>query len=205
MPANYDNSKWFYDQLSGLVFGKTLIRAQTYLLDRIKPGSEILIAGGGTGKILEAITSIYPSGLKITYVEVARKMMVASKKRNTGKNEVKFIHDAVENIQPAVKFDVIITPFLLDNFTEENLQKIFNRLNQLLAPQVLWINTDFQITGKWWQKFLAGSMLLLFRIVCSIEANKLPDIQNCFSRNSYRVIEQQTFWGDFILTASYQK
>ena len=205
MSANYNNSVWFYDFLTGLVFGKTLFRAQVYLLNNIKPGNKILIAGGGTGKILEAITGIHHAGLKITYVDVSEKMIASSKKRNTGKNEVTFINAAIENSQLPDNFDVVITPFLLDNFTEENLQKIFSRIDQLLLPEGLWLNTDFQLTGKRWQKIMAGSMLIFFRIICAIEAKKLPDIQNCFSSNGYSIVEQKTFWGDFIITAAYQK
>ena len=205
MSANYNNSAWFYDFLTGLVFGRTLFRAQVYLLNNIRPGNKILIAGGGTGKILEAITSIYKTGLKITYVDVSEKMIVASKKRNIGENEVTFINAAIENIQLPYNFDVVITPFLLDNFREETLQKIFSRIDQSLLPEGLWLNTDFQLTGKRWQKIMAGSMLIFFRIICAIEAKKLPDIQNCFSNNGYRIVEQKTFWGDFIITAAYQK
>ena len=205
MSANYNNSAWFYDFLTGLVFGRTLFRAQVYLLNNIRPGNKILIAGGGTGKILEAITSIYKTGLKITYVDVSEKMIVASKKRNIGENEVTFINAAIENIQLPYNFDVVITPFLLDNFREETLQKIFSRIDQSLLPGGMWLNTDFQLTGKRWQKIMAGSMLIFFRIICAIEAKKLPDIQNCFSNNGYRIVEQKTFWGDFIITAAYQK
>jgi len=205
MSANYNNSVWFYDFLTGLVFGKTLFSAQVYLLNNIRPGNKILIAGGGTGKILEAITGIHHAGLKITYVDVSEKMIAASKKRDTGKNEVTFINAAIENIQLPDNFDIVITPFLLDNFTEENLQKIFSRIDQSLLPGGLWLNTDFQLTGKRWQKIMAGSMLIFFRIICAIEAEKLPDIQNCFSNNGYRIVEQKTFWGDFIITAAYQK
>ena len=205
MSANYNNSVWFYDFLTGLVFGKTLFRAQVYLLNNIRPGNKILIAGGGTGKILEAITCFHHAGLKITYVDVSEKMIAASKKRNTGKNEVTFINAAIENSQLPYYFDVVITPFLLDNFREENLQKIFSRIDQSLLPGGLWLNTDFQLTGKRWQKIMAGSMLIFFRIICAIEAKKLPDIQNCFSNNGYRIVEQKTFWGDFIITAAYQK
>ena len=205
MSANYNNSVWFYDFLTGLVFGQTLLRAQVYLLHNIKPGNKILIAGGGTGKILEAIKGVHPADLKITYVDVSEKMIAASKKRDAGKNEITFINAAIEKSELPDNFDVVITPFLLDNFTEENLQKIFSRIDQSLLPEGLWLNTDFQLTGKRWQKIMAGSMLIFFRIICAIEAKKLPDIQNCFNNNGYRIVEKKTFWGDFVITIAYQK
>jgi ubiquinone/menaquinone biosynthesis C-methylase UbiE len=125
MAANYNNSAWFYDHLSKLIYGKALIRSQVYLLKLIPAKSRILIVGGGTGWILEEIAKIHPSGLVITYIEVAPKMVGLSRKRNAGNNEVIFINDAIENVPVRNDFDVIITPFLFDNFTGENFQKIF--------------------------------------------------------------------------------
>ena len=116
-----------------------------------------------------------------------------------------FINDAIENVPLKEGADVIITPFLFDNFTEENLQKIFAHIHNSLKPGGLWLNTDFHLTGKWWQKILLKSMLLFFRTVCGIEAKKLPDISGSFLKYGYTSIESKTFFGDFILSTVYKK
>src|SRR6202012_5694534 len=102
----------------------------------------------GTGWILEEIAKVHSSGLVITYVEVAANMMKLSQKRNAGDNEVVFINEAIENVPLANEFDVVITPFLFDNFTEENLQKIFKHIDKSLNPGGIWLITDFRLTGK---------------------------------------------------------
>ncbi|HJP64333.1 MAG TPA: class I SAM-dependent methyltransferase [Mucilaginibacter sp.] len=205
MAANYNNSAWFYDKLSRLIYGKALIKAQVYLLDAIPAGSKILIAGGGTGGILEEIAKLYPSGLKITYVEVSGKMMALSKKRVSGENKVDFINAPVENVPLPTDYDVVITPFLFDNFTEENLRKIFSHIHQSLKTGGLWLNTDFKLTGKWWQRILLRSMILFFRVICRIEATKLPDIEKRFNETGYAIIKQGSFFGEFILSTAYRK
>jgi len=205
MAANYNNSAWFYDTLSKVIYGKALVRSQVYLLQFISPGSNILIVGGGTGWILEEIAKVHSSGLQITYVEVAADMMKLSQKRNASDNEVVFINDAIENVPLANNFDVVITPFLFDNFTEENLQKIFKHIGKSLKPRGIWLNTDFRLTGKWWQKVLLKSMLLFFRLVCHIEAKQLPCIEKCFEKNGYKITQQKSFFGDFILSTAFQK
>src|SRR5579863_2486740 len=129
MAANYNNSTWFYDPASKLIYGKSLIQAQAFLLRFIPAKSKILIVGGGTGWILAEIAKIHPSGLKITYVEIAPKMMALSKKRDAGNNDIDFINDAIENVDLQNGYDVIITPFLFDNFTEDNFQKIFGHIH----------------------------------------------------------------------------
>ena len=204
MAANYNNSTWFYDPASKLIYGKSLIQAQAFLLRFIPAKSKILIVGGGTGWILAEIAKIHPSGLKITYVEIAPKMMALSKKRDAGNNDIDFINDAIENVDLQNGYDVIITPFLFDNFTEDNFQKIFGHIHPALKPNALWLNTDFRPTGKWWQNILLGSMFLFFRLICRIEAKKLPGIQATFVKYGYLAIEQRSFFGDFILSSAYR-
>ncbi|ASU32819.1 class I SAM-dependent methyltransferase [Mucilaginibacter xinganensis] len=204
MPANYNNSAWFYDRLSRMVYGCALVNAQVYLLQYVPARAAVLIAGGGTGWILDELTKIQQSGLQITYVEIAADMMTLSKKRNTGNNEVVFINDAVERISFDKKFDVVITPFLFDNFTEETTGKVFNHIHRSLKPGGSWLNADFQLSGKWWQAILLKLMFLFFRILCNIEASKLPDVQKQFERRGYGVVEEKTFYRDFIISRVYQ-
>ena len=204
MAANYNNSAWFYDKLSRIVYGGAVINAQVYLLQFIPVNSNMLIVGGGTGWVLEEIAQIHPSGLHITYVEVASDMMALSKQRNVGDNEVVFINDAIENITLPGNFDVVITPFLFDNFTEQTLKIVFDHIHNLLKPGGIWLNADFQITGKWWQKALLKTMYFFFKLLCGIESSKLPDIEKQFEMHRYKEIARKTFYGDFIISKVYR-
>jgi ubiquinone/menaquinone biosynthesis C-methylase UbiE len=205
MASNYDNSAWFYDNLSKVFYGDALVNAQVWLLQFIKPSSNILIAGGGTGWILEEIARIHPSGLKITYVEISAKMMALSMKRSVGNNIITYINKPVEDAELSAKFDTIITPFLFDNFKEETLQTVFNHLHKQLKPDGLWLNTDFQLTGRWWQNVLLKSMFLFFKAICGIETSVLPDIEKKFGQCGYTHITQKTFYSDFIISKAYRK
>jgi ubiquinone/menaquinone biosynthesis C-methylase UbiE len=205
MAANYDNSAWFYDSLARVVYGKSLINAQRFLLQFVPPNSSILIVGGGTGWILEELTRIHLSGLNITYVEISANMMALSKKRDIGNNDVIYINTAVEEALLPGNFDVVITPFLFDNFTEATLQKVFAHLHQQLKTGGLWLNADFQLTGKWWQNVLLKTMFLFFKLLCRIEASVLPAIEERFALSGYSTIEQKIFFGDFVVSKVYRK
>jgi ubiquinone/menaquinone biosynthesis C-methylase UbiE len=204
MPANYDNSASFYDRLSRLVFGKALVNAQTWLLPRIPENATVLIVGGGTGWILEEITKLHPSGLNITYVEISAKMMALSRKRGTGANNIEFINKAVENAGLPADFDVVITPFLFDNFTEESLTGIFQHIRQTLKPGGMWFNIDFQLTGKWWQYVMLKSMLLFFKVLCGVPSWRLPDVGKQFGKFGYEVVDEKNFFGDFVVSRMYK-
>ena len=205
MAGNYDNSASFYDTLSRLVFGKALVNAQVYLLPQIPANSNILIVGGGTGWILEEISKLQPSGLSITYVEISAKMMALSQQRNTGENKVAYINQAMEQVDLPADFDVVITPFLFDNFTEQNLSGIFNQIHKTLKPEGRWLYTDFQLTGKWWQYAMLKSMLLFFKILCGVESWHLPDVAKQFSGYGYEVVEEKNFFGDFVVTKALRR
>jgi ubiquinone/menaquinone biosynthesis C-methylase UbiE len=205
MTSNYDNSAAFYDQLSRIVYGKALVKAQLYLLKMVSPNSSVLIVGGGTGWILEELSNIHYSGLSITYVEISSRMTALAQKKNTGINKVTFINDAIEQTPVGQIYDVVITPFLFDNFTEDTLQKTFEHMHSQLKPKGLWLCTDFQLTGKLWQKLLLKSMYLFFKVLCGIETLTMPDIEMQFVKHSYRRLTAQTFYGEFIISTEYQK
>lgn len=205
MPANYDNSASFYDKLSRLVFGKALVNAQAWLLPQIPKNAKVLIVGGGTGWILEETTKLQPSGLNITYVEISAKMMALSRKRNIGTNYVEFINKAVEDACLSADFNVVITPFLFDNFTEESLPEVFQHIHQCLKPGGLWLYTDFQLTGRWWQYAMLKSMLLFFKVLCGVPSWRLPYVGKQFGKFGYDVIEEKNFFGDFVVSKVYKK
>jgi len=205
LPSNYDNAAWFYDRLSRLVYGDNLIKAQTALLHLIPEKAKILIAGGGTGWIIEEIAKIHPSGLNITYVEISANMMALSKKRNPLNNLVTYINTPIEEADLSNDFDVVITSFLFDNFSPLTFTRVFDHLNQSLKPGGIWLNTDFQLTGKWWQGPLLKSMYLFFKLLGCMEAKKLADIKPYFRKANYNFLSQKLFFGDFIVATAYQK
>ena len=203
--GNYNNAAAFYDALSSVVFASAIKNAQIYLLQFIPTGSKILIAGGGTGWILDELTKLHPTGLHITYVEISAKMLTLSQKRNTGGNNVTFINAAIENVELANDFDVVITPFLFDNFSDATAKKIFLHLNHTLKPDGLWLFVDFELNGKWWQPLLLKTMHLFFRLLCGIEASRLPDVKSLFVAERYSVHQSKAFFGDFIKATAYRR
>jgi ubiquinone/menaquinone biosynthesis C-methylase UbiE len=208
MHNNYDNIARHYDLLSRLVFRRSLITAQSRLLQYVQPGSTILIAGGGTGVILEELAKIHDRGLKITYVEISTKMIAIAKKKNRKQNEVQFIHKSVEEFVAEHPYDCILTPFLFDNFTEDGIGRIFKLLDAMLRPGGKWLFADFfydSSRGKLWQKLLLKIMYKFFRLICKIEATTLINMENIFEQKGYEKIYEMTYYSGFIKSIVYHK
>lgn len=206
MKGDYDIVAPFYDCLSRFIYGDAILQAHTFLINAILPGSSVLIAGGGTGFILEEILKKHAGGLQITYVDISEKMIALSKKRNIGGNKVLFINKSINDTAFHQQFDVVITPFFLDNFSNSTAKIIFDKMDSILAPDGLWLFADFQSKkNKLWQKLLLKLMYLFFRIVCNIEASHLPDSPFFFNQHKYKAIDMKTFYKDFIYAVIYQK
>lgn len=208
MLNNYDKIANQYDFVSRLVFIKSQVNAQVNQLKYLPQNGKVLIVGGGTGWILEEISKINAQGLKIVYVELSAKMIALSKKRNFADNEVQFINQGIEEFETSILFDLIITPFLFDNFAKERVEFVFEKLSGFLKPEGLWLFVDFSLgteRGKWWKQFLLKAMYRFFRILSIVEASELIEIAPYFKVQNYLLIKDDDYYGGFIKASIYKK
>lgn len=206
MKNNYDPIASHYDWLSRIFFRRNLILSQTCLIQHIPQNTSLLIVGGGSGWILDELTKIHPSGLKITYVEISKKMIRMAADRNIGQNEVLFVNQAIEDFVTDEYFDVIFTAYLFDNFGTERTQLVFQKLDKLLTSDGKWLFVDFYLNeGKspWWQKSFMATMLFFFRIVCDIEARKPLQTDSLFTENSFIEFYNYAHLHDFLKSSVY--
>jgi ubiquinone/menaquinone biosynthesis C-methylase UbiE len=204
--VNYNNIAFIYDGLCQFVFGQRLKNAQMESLSFISAYFHVLIVGGGTGWILEELTKQHASGLRITYIDNSSRMIALSKKRKTAFNTIEFINESIENsLLPHEQYDVILTPFLFDNFSQSTSELIFKKLDNSLKPKGKWLYVDFCISNKsnYRQQFLLKLMYVFFRVTCNIKANQLPDLKDYFS--SYEMIHNKYYSNNFIITQVFQK
>ena len=205
---NYDAIAGSYDVLSRMVFFRSQVKAQTEQLHFIAPGSRILIVGGGTGWILEALTKVHPEGLKITFVEISKKMSKLAGKRHIGRNTLDLVNVPVEDFIDDCHYDVVMTAFLFDNFREDRIQQVFSKLNHMLKPEGLWLFCDFnrpEKGNKKWQQWLLRSMYYFFGKIAHIEATELIPIQPKFEAKNYKPLAIKTYYQGFINATVYQK
>ena len=207
MGNNYNSIANIYDVLSRVVFGKSIMKAQIFLLKYIPENSKVLIVGGGTGWILSELSKMYEKGIEIMYVEKSAKMIALSKQKNIQHNSVEFINAGIEEFPTGKKFDIIFTAFLFDNFLPEKIEFVFSKLNQLLKPNGLWLYADFmndKMNSKWWQKFLLKTMYLFFKITCNIETQQLINMSAYFA-GGYNKLSEKYFYSRFIKSMVYKK
>lgn len=207
MKRSYDAIANVYDTLANIFIGKALRDAQIFLVQHIPPGAKVLIAGGGTGWILEEITKLHNKDLHIDYLDISAGMIAKAAQRNIQHNVIRFINQSAEQDFEGNDYDVILTPFFFDNFSEVTMQCIFDKLHQKLKQGGLWLYADFQVAGerRFFQKWMLFIMYTFFRAACNIEADHLPDVVGQFAEYGYQLINRKTFKREFIVGVVYKK
>lgn len=198
---NFNKIAWCYDFLARLVFGKNLLWAQCYFVDRISAKSSVLIMGGGTGQLVSAMVMHDPTQ-KITFVEASEEM-IRRARQSVPSPTINWICGTEEDI-PDESYDVIITPFFLDLFSDTRLAKVVSILNSKLSNSGSWIATDF-VAEAWWHSIFLKVMYGFFKVACNLETTHLPEWQSQIAKAGYQKVHEKYFYRSFIKSIVYQR
>ncbi|MBL7848854.1 MAG: class I SAM-dependent methyltransferase [Cyclobacteriaceae bacterium] len=196
----FDRIAAVYDGLARLVFGQRLTRAQEIYLSQILPRSRVLILGGGTGKIIGALKRVQPD-CRVIFIEASQAMLQRAKDRNKALAGIEFIHGTEQSIPPGALYDVVITPFYLDMFPEDQLREVIKHVGLTLDIHGKWLVTDFYSPTTIGQRWLERIMYLFFRVTTGISAKSLPDWKASLRDNGW--IEKNHARDGFIESAVF--
>ena len=192
-----------YDTLARLVFGKSIVEAQTYYLPLLGASKRILILGGGSGWIVEELSK--HTTAEITYVEASSTMINLSRQRKISPIRIHYIHGTEDQIPMNEIFDTVITPFYLDMFTNEKLPDVLLKLHRSLDKNGLWLATDFAQPSAWWQRLLLKVMYYFFRKLCKIEAREFCTWEAALCAVGLEKKDTQFFYRKFIKSIVFVK
>ena len=202
--ANFDRVAPFYDLLAFMVFGRSVRQSQCCFLDKLPKKGHVLVMGGGTGWLLEEMTSRRPQ-LSIDYIEASKKMIRKSTKRRVGDAQIQFIHGTEKEIPSDKKYDAVITHFFLDVFPASQLFGVMELLDKALSTGGLWFCADFQKTSKSFHLYLLRLMHWFFRKTAKMESRRLQDFHAHFKALGYQVMVERSFYNQMISSKVYKK
>jgi tRNA (cmo5U34)-methyltransferase len=200
----------FYDVASFVFFGNSILKAQTYFLPQLKKCKSVLIFGGGTGKLLIELLK-QNVGDNYCYVDISNKMISKSRKRVQGKfpgktNSIDFICGSTESIPTNEKFDLIITPCVLDCFPDEQLPEVMQQLNSHLEREGEWLFVDFNIPER--KKSISAIkirvMYFFFNVICGLGVKQLPDFKREFENINLKTNSEKYFLHGLMVARIYK-
>lgn len=197
----FDRLAAIYDPLARIVYGRSIVDSQTCFLDCVLPGSRVLILGGGTGWLLRELYKQHPD-CEVWYIESSARMLQRAIKKGNESGRIHFIHGCETDI-PDVAFDAVITHFVLDLYTEQDLDRLIRQIMSVSKPSVRWLVADFVNDGRWWQQVMLNLMYKFFQMTCRIRVNVLPNWREAFLRSGLTLVADEKYCNGFIASKLY--
>lgn len=194
-----DNYRWMapvYSSLSHWVFGRQLEEAKTCFLSNI-PNKTILILGGGDGKDYSRCRQ----SLQGDFVEKSASMLQLAK-RNLQGAALNFI---LGEPAPAKKYDAILLPFVLDTFSDQELDAFFEGLGGKLKAGGKVYLSDFHQTDSAWQKAGMTFIIGVFRLVTGHVRKDLPDYSSYFDRAGFKLVLEKSWQRGWIKAQMWEQ
>ncbi len=189
-----------YDTLAQIVFGSQLDTMRGLSLKHVSPSSRVLIVGGGTGACLEAI----PASCSVDFVEKSSAMVTRAARRERS-SIVNFICEDFLNWQAEANYDAIVTPFFLDAFAPNSLERVLVKIANLTGDDGLLCVTDFRDSGKLRHRSLLWGMHTFFRITAQLESGKLLDLHSAVVEKGWKSVDYHLSKSEFAYSATYRK
>lgn len=188
--THFDKSINWYDSLSSFVFGSRLRQMERELIPHVPDSGTILWIGGGSGQILPEIIAARPS-LEILYLDTSEKMVAKAKRRLAGTEaKVSFFTSLSQITHDQAPLDAVLLFFVLDVFTEQELQEIlpiWNSCGSKKTNLLLVADFDYPISrlGNLFARMLIPLMYVFFRLSIQIPTKKLPDWKKSLDQLGY--------------------
>ena len=203
---NCDPLARWYRWLEYAGFGRALEQTRFALLATTITARRVLVLGDGDGRFLTAFLKANPQA-EVDCVDSSAKMLALAQQRVEGKDarRVRFHHaDAAGWQPPAVSYDLIVTHFFLDCFTDGELHPLVTRLAAFTAPGARWIVSEFRQPPDGlaaWHAFLwITGLYAFFRLATGLRARRLPNHASALAASGFR-LERETVTRFGLLTS----
>lgn len=181
---SFDAVAPWYRALEAIAFGEALQRCRVACLGEIRSPRHALIVGEGNGRFLCELLRAHPH-VQVDCVDASERMLQLARSRIANElpaltEQVRFLQRDITNWAPPENhYDLVVTHFLLDCFSEAALAWAIKELASAAKPEAAWLLADFRTPARGFARLRAriwlGAMYQFFRIVARITATKLVD------------------------------
>lgn len=210
---NFDRIAPIYRWAEYLSLGPLLQRTRTRLLDQLGNPRHALVLGDGDGRFLEQLLLLYPQCTAVA-ADISTAMLDKLRRRclhsvpNAATRLTTLQRSALE-IDPLPSTDLVVTHFLLDCFSQPDVDALITRIASQLAPGTLWLVSDFTLPAnkilRPFARLYIASLYAAFRLLTGLRVRQLPDPQSALRRNGMRHITRLTLLGGMLYTELWQR
>jgi ubiquinone/menaquinone biosynthesis C-methylase UbiE len=204
---NCDRIAPYYESLEHLSFGKSLERRRFAFLEETRTSQRAIVCGGGDGRFLARLLRTN-SKVQIDFVDISPRMIELAERRVAGmgrayRDRVRFhVGDVCEFQARSEAYDLIVTNFFLDCFSDTELANVVTRLAGWGSPRGRWLVSDFceadgAIRHLWTSAIIRG-VYGAFRITTGLRVTSLANYMAALARVGYRLRHEETALGGLL-------
>lgn len=182
--VNFDPIARPYRWLEYLSFGPFLERCRFHYLGRLACSRRALILGDGDGRFAAKLLASNPE-ITVDAVDSSSAMLALLSSRvsalgPTAKRRLRTIRSDAQDFHPQGEhYDLVVTHFFLDCLHEEEVRILIASMTPNLAPDALWLISEFSIPGHqpaaFFCKLVVGSLYRIFRLATGLRVRRLPE------------------------------
>jgi ubiquinone/menaquinone biosynthesis C-methylase UbiE len=207
-PPNFDRVAHIYRWAEYLALGPLLQRTRTHFLPELLDRRQALVLGDGDGRFLAKLLSASPN-ITVTAADTSASMLRLLTSRCTPHTpRLQTTQSSALEITPTPDTDLIVTHFLLDCFTQSEVDVLAQRFGAPLPPGALWLLSDFgQPTRPWQRPFAAiyvRALYFAFRLTTGLRITHLPNPQQALSSAGFRLRRRNTRLGGLLYTELWE-
>jgi SAM-dependent methyltransferase len=180
-PPDFDRLARIYRWLEYLSFGPFLWRCRIHFLPQLLQSRRALVLGDGDGRFTARLLAANPR-IRITAIDASPRM-IASLRRAAAPNDDRLTTEVADirawKPDNSTQFDLIATHFFLDCLSTEEIASLAQRLSPNLAPEALWLISEFAIppslVGRAIATPLVAALYRVFGQLTGLRQQSLPE------------------------------
>lgn len=199
---SFDAIAPWYRTLERIAFGDDLQRCRVTCLGDIASPQRALIVGEGNGRFLRELLRLHPN-VEVDCLDASQRMLRLARKRIDRElperaESVRFLHQDITSWPaPENHYDLLVTHFVLDCFSEVALTGIVSKLARAATQNANWLLADFCVPANGIAKLRArawlAAMYLFFRVTARIPARELADPTPLLQSEGFALVRQRFF------------
>jgi SAM-dependent methyltransferase len=216
--SNFDPIARPYRWLEYLSFGPLLERCRFRCLERLADRRQALILGDGDGRFtarlmatnreIEAV-AVDSSGAMLALLRrrVARLGDEATERLRTWQGDALEFDPRLLAKKPS--YDLLCTHFFLDCLSGEEVRALIGRLQPHLAPNAIWLVSEFAIPESqpvgFAARLLIASLYFAFGLIAGLRARRLPDYATALRAAGFELGERKPYLRGILVSELWKR
>ena len=210
---NCDRIAAWYQWLEYAAFGNRLQRHRLFYLDAVQKCRRALVLGDGDGRFLLQL-ALGNRLMEIDSIEASSRMLeLAAGRLNShgilDPERIRLIRDDATSVAfPCRRYDLVVTNFFLDCFTDEQVESLAGKVAAHVVPGTFWVVSEFHKPPKGWRAVHADlwlkSMYLFFRFSTRLQTRRLPPWRDSLAANEFTLKKKFSSFAGLVVSELWQ-